>query len=197
MSRCVTSVRPASTAARATSPSTGPLERRHAVLHPAVRPVPRRGPGRRRLRSGRHSGRLRPPRRRDDPRLGVDQGRRRQHERQLVRHEQPDNPEHDQAARSATAPSSTRSSTRRSGRRRRSSARTTATSGSASTSGTGTHRQANWVNVTGGNTVLPNRPGARDRPRRLDADARPRDRLRGGRRVRREHADAPRATSSR
>ncbi len=54
--------------------------------------------------------------------------------------------------------------------------------------GTGIQAQANWVDVTGGNAVLPNRPVLGHRPRRLDAHARPRGRLRGCRRLRCEHA---------
>ena len=78
----------------------------------------------------------------NDQGLGDDRGRQRHHERrELVRHEQPDDAEHDQADARATAPSSTRSSTRPSGRARRSSARTTRTSGSASTSGRERHRR--------------------------------------------------------
>ena len=66
------------------------LERRHTVVHPAVRHLPRRSPGRRRLRGGRHSGRLRPSRRRYDEGLGDDRGRQPVDElRELVRHEQP------------------------------------------------------------------------------------------------------------
>ena len=68
-------------------------------------------------------------------RLGDDRRRQRHDELgQLVRHEQPVDPEHDQADARATARSSTRSSTRRSVRAWRSSAPTTPTSGSASTS---------------------------------------------------------------
>ena len=57
--------------------------------------------------------------------------------------------------------------------------------------GTGTPNQANWVNVTGSNTVLPNRPvlGIALDPR-LRRD--PGDRLRGHRRLQRQHADDPR-----
>ena len=55
--------------------------------------------------------------------------------------------------------------------------------------GTGVAGQANWVNVTGGNTVLPNRPvlGVALDPSAPDAGDR--DRLRGGRRLQRQHAD--------
>ena len=54
--------------------------------------------------------------------------------------------------------------------------------------GTGVANQANWVNVTGGNTVLPNRPVLGDRARSVGADVGDRDRLRGGRRLQRQHA---------
>ena len=78
MSRCVTNCLAGGAGYQSV---TRRLERRHAVVHSALRPLPRRGAGRRRLCSGRHAGWVRSPRRRDDPRLGVDHGRRRQHER--------------------------------------------------------------------------------------------------------------------
>ncbi len=72
-----------------------------------------------------------------------------------------------------------------------------ATSGSASTSARASPRQANWVNVTGSNTVLPNRPVLGIALDPSSPTRRPADRLRGGRRLQRQHADARRATSSR
>ena len=57
--------------------------------------------------------------------------------------------------------------------------------------GTGAPDQANWVNVTGGNTVLPNRPVLGIALDAAAPNGEPGDRLRGGRRLQRQHAGDP------
>ena len=63
--------------------------------------------------------------------------------------------------------------------------------------GTGVAGQANWVNVTGGNAVLPNRPVLGIALDPSSPTVAHRGRLRGGRRLQRQHAVHARATSSR
>ncbi len=149
---------------------TGRLERRHAVVHPALRPLPRRAAGRRRLRCRPASpggcGHL------VDGTTRVWEtitGGNASDDRELVRHEQPDDPEHDQADARQPLVHQPGQVLAQVVERRRSSARTTATSGSASTSGRASPSQANWVNVTGEQHRPTEPPGARDRARPVGA----------------------------
>ena len=134
------------------------LGRRHAVVHPALRPLPRRSAGRRRLCSGRHAGWVRSPRRRDDPRLGVDQGRRRQHE--LGSWYVTNNPATQNMTKQSLGNRSFINQVKYSPKWS-SQAIVGTNDGNVWIGfnlGTGIASQANWVNVTGSNTVLPNRP---------------------------------------